>query len=526
MFFIEDSRLNERGERSWRNDHKNIVLFGISLLVVVASFLPMLLRNHYSTDSYHLISDQHTLWYLQCGRYTFWAFSLIFEHLGINLVLAQRWFIAFCLLCLAGCNVAFVRLFERLSGLEGGIREGAFLLMLASLMWCNVCTEDWILFPEAAGTIALAAVLVTASIVFFFLGDSRRALVLSALFLLAALGSYQSMVGSYIAATVLVGHLKYRNDLHAKLISDIKGIVIGGICAVLNIAILKVLIVSGFFGESGRGSTFDISVIISNLLKVAQYQIAFWGNLDGLMPCPVMQLLEVALVSLFFFAFRRDCKAGLSYLFSFVIALGAAYAPHYVEATILLSPRSNIAVWTAISCIFVVLLCDRLEERRIRSVSVYALTKDESSRGKTAFLPVCSLAAFVLLSFAFMWDIAYDVYTSNVQDRAYAESVAVAIRNYEEISGIAVRSLGVVGDASVERSYPETRYSCHELGNRIMNVPYSRVEMINYLSGLDLQQIEISEAKAKDLFGDEDWDHEDLKEQLKFDGDIAYLAVY
>ena len=61
---------------------------------------------------------------------------------------------------------------------------------------------------------------------------------------------------------------------------------------------------------------------------------------------------------------------------------------------------------------------------------------------------------------------------------------------------------------------------------RIMNVSYSRVEMINWLGGLDLQQADVPKAKARELFGRTDWDELNLDEQLKFEGDVAYLAVY
>lgn len=501
------------------------VLFGASLLIALAAFAPLLLRNHYSTDSYHLIGDQHTLWYLQCGRYTFWAFACFFEKIGVNLVLAQRWFIAFCLLCLAGCTAALVLFIERLSGLRG-TAKGAFLVLPIALIWCNAFTEDWMLFPEAAGNIALAALGLTASVILFFGDRTLLSLLLSAALLLATLGAYQSMVGSYIAITVIVGCLKYRGDVRGILISAIKGIVIGGVCAALNIVILKALISSGLFGDSGRGSTFELQAIISNLVSVIQYQVAFWKNADGLVPFPVMQLLEASILVLFVEAFRHSRKSGLAYLLAFVISLGAAYAPHYVEAAILLSPRSNIAVWAAIGCILAVLWCDAYDEREAGRGASIVFERDGGCHRMDMRVSAYLLAAFGLASLAFMWDLAYDVYASNVQDREYAKSVATAIRNYEEENSVSVVSMGIVSDASVEVSYPETRYKSHELGRRIMNVAYSRVEMINYLSGMNLQQVEVSQDKASELFGDADWDHEDLSRQLKIEDGTAYLAVY
>lgn len=512
-------------KREEKRGRELLALFGIALLIVLAAFTPLLLRNHYSTDSYHLLKDQHTTWYLQCGRYTFWLFACLFDKLGVNLVLAQRWFIAACLACLAGCSAALTRFFERLCGLCGTV-NGFFLVVPVSLIWCNVFMEDWILFPEVAGMIAMAAIGLTASVIVFFRDESAVSLCLSALLLLLTLGSYQSMVGSYIAATVIVSCLKYRGDLRSLLVSAAKGILVGGICAVLNIAILKLIIACGVFGESGRGSTFDIQAILSNVTTVIQYQLAFWKDADGLLPCPVMQLLELSLVVLFIQAFRRNAKAGFALLCAFVISVGAAFAPHYVEAAILLSPRSNIAVWTAIGCVLAVLWCDPWvagdDTRGGDSVSA-----DAFGRGDVATrIAALALVAFSIVSFVLLWDISYDAYTSNVQDREYATSIAVAIARYENETGVPVYAIGIVDDASPENSYKEVRYRNHELGRRIMNVSYARIEMINWLSGRDLQQIDVSNEKARELFGTTDWGDENLGEQLKFEDGIAYLAVY
>lgn len=505
--------------------HSPFVLFGISLLIVLAAFMPMLLRFHYSTDSYHLLYDQHVKWYLQCGRYTFWAFAYIFDKLQINLVLAQRWFIAFCILSLAGCTGILASFFQRLSGLKD-TAQGAFLVLPVALIWCNVFMEDWILFPEVAGMIALSAIGLTASIILFFHNDSVLSIVSSALLLLLTLGAYQSMVGSYIAAIVIISCLKYRDDTRAKLISSIKGIVIGGVCAVLNIAILKALIASGLFGESGRGSTFNLQTILGNLAKVFRYQISFWKNADGLLFCPLMQLLELALIVLFAFAFRRNIKNGITYLMAFIIAIGAAYAPHYVEATILLSPRSNVAVWAAIGFTLSVLWCDCFIKPDIDNAAIYAHQNEVPPKRRTTQVIACMLIAFSALSFIVMWDISYDIYTSNVQDRTYATSIGTAIRNYESTTGITVHKIGIVDDAKPQSSYQETRYTNHELGRRIMNATHARVEMINWINGMNLEQIEVPSDKAENLFGKTNWDSEDLSKQLKIEDDTAYLAIY
>ncbi len=501
------------------------MLFGISLLIVLAAFMPMLLRDHYSTDSYHLLKDQHTTWYLQCGRYTFWAFAYIFKKLQINLVLAQRWFIAFCLLSLAVCAAVLTSFLQRLSGLKN-TAQGTFLVLPVALIWCNVFLEDWMLFPEVAGMIALSAIGLTASILIFFHNDSILSLVLSALLLLLTLGAYQSMVGSYIAATVIVSCLKYGDDTRAKLTSSIKGIVVAGICAVLNIAILKAMIASGFIVESGRGSTFDIQTILANLMQVAQYQASFWKDADGLLFCPIMQLLEIALIVLFTLAFRQNTKNGLAYLLAFIIALGTAYAPHYVEATICLSPRSNVAVWAALGFMLSALWCDCFTKPHSNHLSTRELENEVPPKRRVTPAIACMLIIFSALSFIVMWDISYDVYVSNVQDRTYATSIGTAIHDYESASGITVRKIGVIDDASPTLAYQETRYKNHELGLRIMSVLYSRVELINWINNLDLKQVDVSTTKANEPFGNANWDNENLSKQLRFEDDIAYLTIY
>lgn len=505
-----------------RNPNVFVLLFLASLVILAAEFAPLLLRLHFSSDSYHLIADQHTTWYLQCGRYTFWLFSCFFDRMGINLVLAQRHFIAFCIVMMAISSALLADLYAGLCGLKGDLKS-TLLVLPATLVWGNVFVEDWILFPEVAGMIALGAISLTLAIRFSLKGESVSSILASFVFLFISLGCYQSLVGSYIAAVVIGAILDSRDSLNGLWKKALIGILLGVACAVSNVVILKRIAL--VLGDSGRGSSFSLPVILSNCYTLAAYQLKLFLNADGLLRVPAMQILELGLLLLLALVFRRSFGRGVAYIGAFAVGLAASYAPHYIEANIVLSPRSNVAVWMTLGCILMALLCECLLDdcscgRGNNAVLV------PSARAKTIAVAATALIAFTAVNTGFMWDIAYDVYVSNVQDRQYAQQISQKIRDYEHETGNTVSGIGIVGDAHSQATYLETRYHVAELGRRIVNCSYANVEMINYVGGLNLQTLVVSAKEKASLFGDQDWSCVSLDEQLIFVGDKAYLALY
>ena len=67
-----------------------IALIASSSVLILLGYASLILRMHYSTDSYHLIDNQQAYWYLQNGRYTWWQLTMWLDQAGINLVLDQR----------------------------------------------------------------------------------------------------------------------------------------------------------------------------------------------------------------------------------------------------------------------------------------------------------------------------------------------------------------------------------------------------------------------------------------------------
>lgn len=498
------------------------ITFILSLSIVVVQFAPLLLRLHYSSDSYHLIADQHTTWYLQCGRYIFWLFACLIDNLQINLVLSQRIFIGLCLPCLALSSTMVVRLYSKLCDLEDDQRT-LFLVLPASLIWGNVFVEDWLLFPEAAGMIAIGAVMLALSVQFTFSKAGFKSIVASSLCLLLTLGCYQSLVGSYVAAVTIGAVLEGPGEVQTTIKRAAKGIFTGLICAVISVLILK--IIGNVIGDSGRGSTFSPSIILLNISRIVDYQLSFFLNADGLLFVPEMQFLEIAGLIAITVLFKKNTRKGILYLTALLIGLAASYAPHYVESNIVLSPRSNVATWMAIGCIAIALFCEAL----IHSQDIEMIAKQCLpcfGRKVISFCCMAFLIAFIGSNTASIWDISYDIYTSNVQDRNYAQQVANRIKEHEQETATQITGLGIVNDAHVETTYPETRYNNCELGRRIMNCSYANVEMINYLGNLNLETLSLADNERSELFGDRDWSSLNLDEQLVFKGDKAYLVLY
>lgn len=493
---------------------KTAFLYFFCCLIVFACYLPLLLRLHYSSDSYHLLNDQHVLWYLQIGRYTFWAIAAFFDSLGINLVFNQRPFLMICLLILAMSIVLFVKLFSKLSRRDDVIFE-LFTTIFISLIWCNVFMEDWLLFPEAAGMVASGVLLLTVSVFTLVIFDfSLRSAVLSGVFLFFALGSYQAMVGIYISAALMLLYAKYLRTGVFETKAAFRVLFISVLVSIFNVAVLKLLIFAGVFGESGRGASFSFSLIISNLISVIKFQVPFWTSADGLLPVPLMLLIDLIIVSCTAVMFFKSPQDGMIGLFLLVFTVMASYAPHYVESSITLSPRSNISVWASIGFY-------------VAAVLSVDIPNDITCFKKQYFyIPAIAFCAAILASFVFIWDISYDVFTSNVQDRNLASAISVKIKNYSRDTGTTISKLLIVPDSSPTSAYPETRYHNMQLGTKIINVSYANIELVNYIGGLNLVENLVPNEAVVNIIKTSDWDQLDLDDQLFFDGDCAYLALY
>ena len=527
--------------------HAGIVLLAFILNAV--AFAPLIARRHYSVDSYHLIDDQNAPWYLENGRYTWWRLTLMADRLGLNLVLRQRLFMTICIVGFSISLVILTASFARLGGISSFGGQCCLCLTL-SVVWINVFVLEFLLFPESAVSAAVGSIFVSLAVSLILGRRNAWLSAVSLICLLIALGCYQSLVGVYLALALLGGCLTSLGEGHEPFARVVlrwaKVLGMAAFSSVFNVICVKYLIHIKYIVDPGRGAGLSLPNIVSNFKQVLEYQLSLLNNADGLMPKFSVTLIMLFLIALLVLSFRTRhnlpygqlaCAALVAYL--------AVFAPHYIEKNILLTPRSNMAFWAWIASMTTVFAVSLLVSRHqpfmvrtpIESMSGAERKAEVTMDRAEVFQGSCKGAqhaaaliavsgVFLLFSSLCMADIAYDAYVSNIQDKAYALSVAQKIKEHEASTGQPVKAIAIVPDASVHVKYDNVRYQMYELNRRIMNTPYSNYQMINHLSHSNLRKIKMPQSDYRRYFAGRDWNQLDLDQQLVFSGDKAYLALY
>lgn len=509
----------------------------ISFAIPAIAFMCLLFRMHYSVDSYHNIANPQSLWHLSIGRYTMYFMNEIVRIIGLDLVLNQHLFLALAIIGMAISIHMLGNLFAELSGLKGTLASLS-LYATISLIWANVFVMEYLLFPEIALEVALGAPVLSAAVV-VALRDDIAGYALSVVLFVVALGCYQSYLGYYLALCFFAILTDGKNVMR-RLICVL---VLAGICAVLNVVIMKLSIALGFTGDSGRHSSFAPLVVLSNMDTVLAYQLHFWFNADGLLPVGEMQLLLAVLIIAFVvIAKQTTAQHAFFTLLVFIVAYASAFAAHYVSETVVLTPRSVIGTWASIGALLTYTACligraqynrESMQANEIAQTlaagRVNGTLTSISAHKTISPLGVAAMMAIILCLQAFsMADIAYEVYASNALDVMYAQAVADVIKDHEEETGVEITSIAICGDTQLQTHYPGVIYNFgnYELNRRIMNTGYSNFKLINYVGGLNLESVEFDPTLKEQLFGSKNWDCLDLDEQLVFVDNTAYLALY
>ncbi|WP_028263762.1 glucosyltransferase domain-containing protein [Atopobium fossor] len=503
-------------------NHSNGLLFTAILTTFTLVFFCLLWRNHFSTDSYQLIDYIAPYWHLSLGRYTNFAIFYATDTLGISVILCQRALIPFWIL---GCAIAtyvvtltFYGLCKPATTKSGELGLKLLLAVVSSLSWLNVFHTDLILFPEVALPTAVGIVTLGFSVKLFF-ARSIASKLGSVVLLIIALGSYQSFVGIYVTLVLFGSFAQYlaEKDDEAAIKRGITACVSAGIGAVFNIAAVKILLSLNIIGDSGRGADLSPLNILKNLLALIAYQVKLYWNVDGLFAPGALLLFMIVLI-LCVVRILRGTSRQTKNLFAVTTVLSylAAFAPHLIESHIFLTPRSNIAVWSFIAGLSLLVLVTWHNEDTLQSNYLLSLP----TILKTA------LMALLILTSLTIQDIVQDVYISNEADRTQALAIGAAIRNYENQSGIQVTQIGLTEDKNPTGFFSEVRYGNYELGARILTVPYSYYYLINYMNGTELTNVSVPAEVNERYFKDRDWDRFNVHEQLVFEGNTAYLCTY
>lgn len=226
-----------------------------------------------------------------------------------------------------------------------------------------------------------------------------------------------------------------------------------------------------------------------------------------------MPVLAGVLVLIICFTVKK-MKDLESKLFFIIILMGCyvlCFAAHIIEKNLILSPRSNLAVWSVIAMILIVgenEIFSNKENNRLGTISCFTV--------------VCLIGIQILV----MQDMAANEQAMNAIDIMEAKQVCYKINQYENETGNIITKIAVSGDFNSVSYQESTRYRNWELGARIMTTYYSNYRLISYFLGRRVEKIDMPREVYIKYFAGKDWNCMNVDEQAICMGDTLYLVIY
>ncbi len=495
-----------------KRDSRNAAMPLLFFVCVWLGYGCMIWSKHYSVDSFNVMYDMSPYWHLQLGRYINCGTILWADFFGMNQVTQQQFFMLLWSIVLTVMMWLFYQGIVEFTQPDHGWKKVCIAGAVA-LTFLNVFAMELMLFPEMAMTFLLGNLGLGLAVRYALSGISLlKRWALAALFLLIALGCYQSYIGIFEAFVLMGIFLKWKEDARKRYTESFIALVIGCGASAVNIIMPKILIHFDIIADSGRGASLTLGTIAHNFIEMAKYQIRFWKNADGLLPGIVMPVIGVIAVVALVAALKSLSSVEQRSFFCILIAglyvLG--YAPHLVEGRIDLTPRSNIAIWSVIAVLLI-------------AAVVLQKQKTDQKRPRPAELVVAGILVVQVIT---MQDMAANEQAMNVIDWMEAEEIARVVTQYEEETGNVISQVAVCGDENMTVYQPLSRYRNSQLGARIMAIDYSNYRLIGAVLHRDLHKVEMPQEVYQTHFSGKNWDELNVEEQVFCENETLYLAVY
>ncbi|MGN0428143.1 MAG: glucosyltransferase domain-containing protein [Agathobacter sp.] len=117
-------------------------------------------------------------------------------------------------------------------------------------------------------------------------------------------------------------------------------------------------------------------------------------------------------------------------------------------------------------------------------------------------------------------------FISNSLDVQVVMQVQSAIEHYEDETGVKVTTIAAKRYERSQESYPQIDSGYYNYTHKSMYDAWCDVELMNYILKTDYKEISMDEEQYSKLFGEKVWTTFNADEQLVFDGEILYWAVY
>lgn len=497
-------------DRIWNTLKPKKVLW-INFSVLFAVYAICIFSHHASPDYYCSMMYGNADINLQNGRFLNWFLYYTADLLGIemekNSVFSQFVWTVSCAVSSYWVYSAFIKEVEDTS-------INRLMIQLASLiMFINISLwEGWYSFPE---TVLFATVNLLAcygAVALFAKGYRERRIGLIALsYLLAtvAIYGYQVYVEHYIILTAvyLLCHHRCRMDKRG-IGYTLEVVGVSAWISLSTILTMSLLVRMGITRQVDRAATFGLQQIIENLKTLWSMQHRIWSSFLGYMPAYAMPVLGVLLLAVIVVVLT---KIGvLQALWTGTVLLGcyvSVFLPHIVTSNIWCAPRTIVGLF----CFAGGLLC----------LAACMITHD-----RVKWVMSCVAMLFLVVSAVQIQIISVNNIISTRIDQIQIREIQREVEAYELESGVQITTFAVGDDGSKNWSNETVEYCLYDTNLRILSVYYSDIVAINYYTGRNYTKRQMTEEEYHEYFDGRTYDHFDVDDQLRFDGDTAFLLSY
>lgn len=494
---------------------KWLIIYIINAMIILLT-CSLMLNIHFSSDTYDIwtTTDNNVDIHLRDGRFASAALYYILAKLGINVAKSQIWLTLIFIFTVAAI-VTFLTaevvklcktpLLSALITIDSGFM----------IIFHNVFISEWYMFPEVMLMYAVSMAGVTAAAFAFMkmctvqkaIAKVRMGLI-SFLSLLIALGMYQVSIGIFI--TLLLVLIYINPDIKKKLICSVGGLCLGAVNCFLNIIIVKVLTIAHIMAPTTRGASADFGIICSNIAKIISQQREVIGGHHIFHRYTfliyIMLLIALLIVPTLKKSQDKWKRIALAMLFTVIIYVGS-YIPHFVSSDYWLSQRTLVPIFGVFAFLAI---AGAVQEGtpRVRRLSMIVMV------------------SFLLINSLVMENIFANRLAVDDMDTSYAKAINSYIQRYAAETGVEIHSIATQLDENPTWSYDGIKYVSYDINVKNMVRSWAYIPLINTATDSTYQACDMNVEIWNEYFAGKDWDQFLPEEQIVFQDDVAYIAIY
>ena len=299
------------------------------------------------------------------------------------------------------------------------------------------------------------------------------------------------------------GKLKKDNFLKSAMV-----VVIPGFLCVTDILSIKIVAALGGPRPQKYIQAFRLTDVFKSIFEAQinilknEYSLAFVKFL------PFILLLSAGIVILITLIRKKASLNEWIYLFLlFVVSDLSAFAVTF-GGYLYMPPRILVSYWAFISMALIVALCI-----------------SNSRKIQTFILILVNIVTFLHIINANV--LITDLYVSNRLDQNYVLTVDNQISKYEQTSGIKIEQIGFCKDEKVEQYWEDyIDYYNFNMNERCTAEDWRFDFLLKRFTDRSYEKIKVPDDIYEKYFAGKDWDYFDAEEQMIFDGNTLYLAIY